>query len=241
MNLLDRFRQTRGVKAEDVQAYLEESRGLERSFLREVLRSRRNAWVVAGGAGLLALFCLMVLAVQIKESSQPVPPFILTVDKSTGEVGVVSVIKQQQQTYGEVEDQYWVSQYVIHRESYDWHSIQADYNATGLMSAPEVADDYQKIFSGDNARDKVLADKARIVVTLEAPPLIDPTTSTATARFTTTLHYKNGQNDVVKHWIATITYRYVNSPMKPSDRLINPLGFQVTSYRLDPELIGSQG
>ncbi|MDD2859576.1 MAG: type IV secretion system protein [Acidiphilium sp.] len=239
MSLLDRFRGTQGVKSEDVQSYLEESRGLERSYLREVLRSRRNAWLVAGGATLGAFFCLAVLAVQIKESSQPVPPFILSVDKSTGEVGVVSVMKEHKESYGEITDQYWVAQYVIHRESYDWQTIQADYDATGLMSAPDVAADYEKIFQGDNARDKTLANKARITVTLEAPPLVDPSTSTATARFTTTLHWRNGQPDTVKHWIATIAYRYVDSPMKPRDRLINPLGFQVTSYRLDPEL-GSQ-
>jgi type IV secretion system protein VirB8 len=236
MSVLDRFRRSEPVKSGDVQTYLEESKGLERSFLREVLRSRRNAWIVAGLAGFFGFLCLTVLLVNIKESSKPIPPFVLRVDNATGEVSAVSVMKDHQQSYGEVIDQYWVTQYVRHRESYDWNTIQADYDDTGLMSAPDVAAEYQQMFAGPQARDKTLADRARITVHLEAPPLVDPKTSTATARFTTTLHWRNGQPDEVHHWIATIAYRYVDSPMKPRERLANPLGFQVTSYRLDPEL-----
>jgi type IV secretion system protein VirB8 len=37
------------------------------------------------------------------------------------------------------------------------------------------------------------------------------------------------------HWAATITFKYSNAPMKEKDRAINPLGFQVTEYRNDPD------
>ncbi|MFX5839871.1 VirB8/TrbF family protein [Acinetobacter baumannii] len=30
-------------------------------------------------------------------------------------------------------------------------------------------------------------------------------------------------------------YRYVNAPSSLAEREINPLGFQVTDYRIDPE------
>ncbi|MFT8297979.1 VirB8/TrbF family protein [Salmonella enterica] len=32
---------------------------------------------------------------------------------------------------------FWLTQYVIHRESYDFYSVQVDYTAVGLMSTPE--------------------------------------------------------------------------------------------------------
>ena len=38
-------------------------------------------------------------------------------------------------------------------------------------------------------------------------------------------------------WIATIAFAYTRAPMSEADRLRNPLGFQVTSYRADPEVI----
>ena len=35
--------------------------------------------------------------------------------------------------------------------------------------------------------------------------------------------------------IATIGYQYLNTPQQESARLVNPLGLQVMSYRVDPE------
>ncbi|KND60585.1 Inner membrane protein forms channel for type IV secretion of T-DNA complex, VirB8 [Candidatus Burkholderia verschuerenii] len=240
MNIADRFRRSSGVKTAEMTEYLTEVKGLERNFIREVLRSRKNAWMVAGLAAFLAFVALMVLAVYMKESSRPVPPFILRVDNATGAVDAVSVMKEHQDSYGEVVDQYWLNQYVLHRESYDYQTIQTDYDATGLMSTSDVAVDYHKVFEGDQARDKVLADKARVLVNMESAPVINTTNSTAVARFTTIVHWRNNRPDEVRHWIATIAYAYVDAPMKPQDRLVNPLGFQVTSYRVDPELGAAQ-
>jgi type IV secretion system protein VirB8 len=38
-------------------------------------------------------------------------------------------------------------------------------------------------------------------------------------------------------WIATIAFAYTKAPMAEADRLRNPLGFQVISYRSDPEVV----
>jgi type IV secretion system protein VirB8 len=35
--------------------------------------------------------------------------------------------------------------------------------------------------------------------------------------------------------VAVIHFRYSNEPMSLEDRFVNPLGFQVTGYRKDPE------
>jgi type IV secretion system protein VirB8 len=37
-------------------------------------------------------------------------------------------------------------------------------------------------------------------------------------------------------WIATIAFGYTKAPMAEGDRWRNPLGFQVSSYRSDPEV-----
>jgi type IV secretion system protein VirB8 len=42
-------------------------------------------------------------------------------------------------------------------------------------------------------------------------------------------------------WVATIAFEYRNpSVIKESQRLVNPFGFQVLSYRVDPEMIGGK-
>lgn len=42
--------------------------------------------------------------------------------------------------------------------------------------------------------------------------------------------------DELSHWVATINFKYVGKPTTEAGRLNNPLGFQVISYRADPEI-----
>jgi type IV secretion system protein VirB8 len=46
-----------------------------------------------------------------------------------------------------------------------------------------------------------------------------------------------GEEVRTTHWVATLTFAYVNAPMSSTDRLVNPLGFAVSEYRADPEAI----
>ncbi len=48
---------------------------------------------------------------------------------------------------------------------------------------------------------------------------------------------RQSQQVTESDWIATIAYAYTKAPMGEADRLRNPLGFQVTSYRADPEVV----
>lgn len=56
-------------------------------------------------------------------------------------------------------------------------------------------------------------------------------------RFSTREVSSTGHIENSKNLIATIGYTYSNVPISAEDRRINPLGFQVTSYRVDAELI----
>jgi type IV secretion system protein VirB8 len=46
---------------------------------------------------------------------------------------------------------------------------------------------------------------------------------------------QRGGQSTVSHWMATVAYDYVSAPLSDADRLINPLGFSVRDYRIDPE------
>jgi type IV secretion system protein VirB8 len=46
-----------------------------------------------------------------------------------------------------------------------------------------------------------------------------------------------GEEQRLTHWVATLTFAYVNSALSASDRQINPLGFVVSEYHADPETI----
>ncbi|WP_455481898.1 virB8 family protein [Bartonella sp. B35(2025)] len=228
-----RKKEAKPVNAERLNSYYEESRGLERELINEFIKSRRTAWRVAGAVGVLGFLGIMCGVVGF---SQPIPaPLVLRVDNTTGAVDVVSVMREHETSYGEVVDKYWLNQYVLNRETYDYDTIQLNYDTAALLSAPTVQQEFYKIYEGENARDQILSNRARIVVKVRS---IQPNgLGSATVRFTTQQHNSNGTIEPKQHQIATIGYTYVSVPMKSSDRLLNPLGFQVTSYRADPEIL----
>lgn len=226
----------RCIKSDDVQRYLEESRGLERDYMAEVLRSRQVAWYLAIGSSsllavaMLALLCLIPLKTTI--------PYVVRPDSATtGAPEILTTLREREVSYGEVVDNYFLNQYVLNREGYDYNTIQNAYNTTALLSDPEVQREYYAIFEGAQARDTVLKDRAKIIVQVRS---ITPTSENgiAVVRFSTQIKHNNGSIEPLRNWIATIGYVYKkDAAMSEVDRRINPLGFQVTSYRIDPETL----
>jgi type IV secretion system protein VirB8 len=61
------------------------------------------------------------------------------------------------------------------------------------------------------------------------------TDGTARVRFETQRRDANAQ-PVVSDWQTIVSFQFTGQPMKNEDRLLNPLGFQVTGYRRDSEM-----
>lgn len=223
------------MNSADLMQYLEESRGLERDYLEELVRSRRAAWRVAAGAAVLtaAALAAVVALVPLKR----VEAFVLRVDNATGAVDLVTTLRDGQASYGEVVDRYFLNKYVLAREAYDYETLQTSYDTTALLSSGDVQREYAALFDGPKARDKVLANRVRILAQVRS---IAPgtTRNTALVRFTTRVIHADGTSEPEESLVATIGFRYVAGAMHEQDRLVNPLGFQVASYRVDPEIAG---
>jgi type IV secretion system protein VirB8 len=223
------------MRSLDLDRYLEESRGLERDYLEELVRSRRAAWRVAGMA--VALVAAALGAVVSLVPLKRVEGFVLRVDNATGAVDLLTSLRDGQESYGEVVDRYFLNKYVLARESYEYDTLQTAYDTTALMSTSEVQREYAALFEGEKARDKLLANRVRILVKVRS---IAPgtTRNTALVRFATRVTHPDGSGEPEESHVATIGFRYVGGAMHEQDRLVNPLGFQVTSYRVDPEIVG---
>ncbi|WP_043903282.1 VirB8/TrbF family protein, partial [Kingella kingae] len=62
-----------------------------------------------------------------------VQPFVIRVDNNTGVTDIVTTLKNEEKSYGEVVDKFWLAQYVRHREGYDWQTVQDTFDATILL------------------------------------------------------------------------------------------------------------
>jgi type IV secretion system protein VirB8 len=207
------------------------------SRVEQLERSERRAWTVAIGAGVALLLSWLALAllVPLKEAV----PYVLRVDATTGVPDLVTTLKDSRVGYDEVLDKYWVASYVRGRETYDWYTLQRDYEAVTLLSAPPVAAEYAKQFDGPEARDRKLGNAVRATVTILS--IVPTGHGIATVRFSKRAQRLSGGeagSEEVSRWVATIAYEYRNpSKLRESLRLTNPFGFQALSYRVDPELL----
>jgi type IV secretory pathway component VirB8 len=208
----------------------------ETSRIYMIEKSERRAWKITISAVLLVLlsWLAIVCMLPIKETI----PYVIRVNNVTGVPDIVTALQDKKITYEDVMDKYWVASYVRARETYDWYSLQKDYDTVGVLSSPQVGAEYAKLFQGENALDKKFANTTRAVT--EIVSVVPNGKGIATVRFVKHIKRVGQEGEGEKHdWVATVTYAYLNpSLMKESLRLVNPFGFQVRSYRVDPELVG---
>ena len=221
------------VKAEDREKYYETSRTWEYDCMRAAIQSKRLAWGVATGACTLAV--ASVAAVAMLSPLKTVEPYVIRVDKSSGETQVVTALKgPQPRTYEDAVNRYFIAQYVRLREG--WLNDAARENAYTVMLTSDQAESARYLSSvqanNKNAPSNIYGDKGFVSISIRTISFLSPTV--AQVRFTKIITF--GQNTpVAQNWNAIMTFRYTTAPEHEKDRNIDPLGFQVVNYRSDPE------
>lgn len=201
-------------------------------------RSERRAWIVAGafGIGFLSSCVAIALMLPLKETT----PYVVRVDNATGVPDIVTAMQDQIVTSDDVMTKYWLAKYIVHRESYDWYTLQTDYDTTGLLSSSSVGAEYAEQFSGTNSLTKQYRDRVRAII--DVVSVVPTGKNVGTVRFNKTTK-RTATNTIIdsQQWVATITFQYRNTErVSESVRLVNPFGFRVTSYRVDPEMVSAQ-
>ncbi len=221
------------VKTQDKEKYFETSRTWEYDRMRAAIQSKRLAWAVAAGACTLAV--ASVAAVAMLSPLKTVEPYVIRVDRSSGETQVVTALKgPQPRTYEDAVNRYFISQYVRLREG--WLNDAARENAYTVMLTSDQAESARYLNSvqanNRNAPSNIYGDKGFVSISIRTISFLSPTV--AQVRFTKIITF--GQNTpIAQNWNAIMTFRYTTAPEHEKDRNINPLGFQIVNYRSDPE------
>jgi type IV secretion system protein VirB8 len=208
-----------------------------------VRRSERRAWGVAFGALAMSLVlaggCFFMLPLKEKV------PFLVMADAYTGTSTVARLtedIVDQRITASEAVNRSNVAHFVLARESYDLALTNLrDWNTVLTMSAPGVGAAYTGLYASthpDNPYKTYGKDRAVRVRILSIVLINGGTGGTpkgATVRFQRSVFDKQtGATRPLDSKIATLEFVYkTNLKMEEQHRIENPLGFQVTSYRVD--------
>ena len=205
-------------------------------------RSERRAWWVAAVAAATALLlgAGYLLVMPLKERV----PFLVLADAYSGNATVARIdpdFRHRSITASEAIARANVARFVSLRESYDVAMMNLrDWRVVHGMSTPEVGREYAALHAANNPRSpyNTLGRARAIRVRILSIQLIDGpdgSASGATVRFQRSVYDKaSGATRPLDSRIATLGFSYnLALTMDEPDRLENPLGFQVTSYRAD--------
>ena len=219
---------------------LNQVKGFEEDRIELAKHSAKTAWKVATGFGLIAF--VAVVAVIFLTPLKTVEPYLLKVDNKTGHTEIVKPLSDGETvTYGEVLDKYWIKTYTIARNSYEWESIQTNYNTVLMMSSDKVFSTYRKGITQENKQSPVIVFKNINSVEIKIRsikflPTSNDEQKVATVQFSREVKNREGDPAVgytKTIWEATITFDYTAEIKTEAEEQLNPLRFNVTSYRED--------
>lgn len=206
------------------------------------IRSERRAWMVAFCAICMALMLAggYLYILPLKEKV----PYIVLADAYTGMSSLSRItddVVNRRITASEAINRSNITHFILARESFDVTMINLRDWATVLtMAAPNIARAYTDLHALDNpnapyktyGRDRAVRVKILSIVLINSD---DGTPKGATVRFQRSVFNKvSGQTVPLDSKIATLAFSYKpNLKMDDQYRVENPLGFQVTDYRVD--------
>ena len=222
------------VEMGDLKAYFERARSWEQDLLLKAHRSRRLAWTVAGVSAALSI--ASVGAIAAMAPLKTVEPFVIRVDSATGIVDVVSALRDSPTAYGEAVTRYFLAKYVRAREAYSRPEAEANFKTVSLLSDGSEQTRFAALYRGSNPESPQVAYGRTGVaeVRIKTISLLGP--NLASVRFLR--ETRKGDETRTSHWIATLTFEVrPDAKVSTSDRLVNPIGFLVSRYHADPEVV----
>lgn len=223
------------MRDEDLEEYYREAESWSADRQAGIDRSVRLAWIAAGVAAAIALVEAFALVALIPLKREV--PYTLMVDRETGYVQALRPLEGETLTADAALTRSFLVQYVIARESFDADSLAEDYRKVGLWSAGEAREQYLSAMRANNPLSPVASLPRRATIDVEVRSVSSLSANTAMVRFSTVRTDPGARPQVAQHWAAVVTFQYSRAEMTAEDRLTNPLGFQVTRYRRDPETL----
>ena len=217
----------------DTKSFYAERSSWAQSEADRARRARNRAWTVAGAASLIAVAEALALASLVPLKSTSVVPVL--VDRQTGFVEVLNKDGSQALRANTALTRSMLAQYVAAREGFDITTLSADYHRVMLWSGGQARGEYAAVMPAQNPQSPLhlYPRSALVAVTIESVSDLGP--RTALVRFTTTRTDEGAAGGSPSHYAAVISYQFSDQPLRAEDRLVNPLGFQVTRYRRSDE------
>jgi len=222
------------VKKSEFEQYIAEARSYD--YNRMVISRQLSRICIIISVICIVITLASVLAVAMLAPLKTVEPFVIRVDNATGIVEVTSALKETPNDYDEAITRYFATQYVRARENFQRSEAENNFKIVSLMSRPEEQTRYARWIGASNPQSpQIIYKNAAAKISIKSISFIGK--NVAQVRYFKTVRDNSNNTETISHWVATLTFEYVNANISTQDRLINPLGFLVSDYRSDPEVV----
>lgn len=186
----------------------------------------------------LVIFSGLVYINQISQNKS-IEPFIVEIEEKTGIPTVVDQVSTKEYVADEVIQEYFIYSYIKARQGYDYRTYSYDYHkVVRLLSSAEIYGYFRRTVSARNENSPVnlYARAIRLVPVIKSIQDIE-----GAKQIRLLIQHLKG-NILVKeeHKIVYMKYEFANLNISLEERLINPLGFRVTEYKLDEDFIAGK-
>jgi len=208
-------------------------RDWQRNDILRAKWSARFAWTLAIVMTVVAVVAIAAVAMLVP--LKKVVPYVVQVDRSTGETKVLAGMSGSNPvTYDAAVKRHLIAQYVIDREGWVPLAENEMVHAVNVMSSTEENQRYNNWFAISNPQSpmKLFADVPFAKVEIRSISFISD--NVAQVRYTQTVYQHTGQATVGRY-IATLTFKITDKPPLDADLQIDPVGFEVDNYQTSPE------
>jgi type IV secretion system protein VirB8 len=212
------------------EAYFRAATGWDLDRMSILQRAERRAWLFSVLFAIVA--AASVVAIVLMLPLKTVEPFVIRVDNATGIVDVVNSLRTSKNTYEESISKYFLSRYIRAKEGYNPATFNLAYSEAGYLSSATMRDALYEEFNPANAGSPVNRYKQG-EVSIQIKTISFLRSNIASVRYMKSV--VGVDRPSITHWVATAEFRYLDAPAMEEARQYNPLGFQIVTFRTDPE------
>jgi type IV secretion system protein VirB8 len=178
---------------------------------------------------LISMLSVAVAVIFVKNilASKSLEPYVIEVEEKTGVATTVDQLTSQNFTADIMVRKYFLNQFVHAASGYDPKTYAADVTKVRLFGAPAVYSDFRR-----RIRSRDLGDTSKIDIRIKSIQF--PNNNTARVRILKQISKADTQTEN-KDEVIDITFYFADLKLTMEERLINPLGFQVSKYLIAEE------
>ena len=217
--------------------YFEDAEAWETQMFKKANRRARTATLLM----FCNLGCTIVMAGAIASvlPLKQLEPVVIVADKTTGHLEVSRPLVQAEALQGdEAITMANVVRYVRAREGYNIHDVKENFHMSKVLSAGKVAQELEATYASYSDVNPIRVYGADTSVDVHIKSVQFPNEKTAVVRFSTDT--KGPAGLVTDHYSSIVRFAYSGQPLRNEWRFDNPLGFAVTDYRRDQEVVREQ-